>query len=339
METFRQDHSSTHMKGAFFEYATQRLQEYLDECIKAARSDKGESSFRSDIRVSFNIQDYLLYLLGNDVVSALEGIVNNCQKKVLVTLDDFDTIFDTFRRAAKSDQDARRRALFETDWLRSFLLLILKLKDTEFETNPFFRTLDFCITVPKDRFLEIERSERDGYRYDPRTSSIDWSGIELCDVLFRRIERLYGYQGRVDAMIHDKFREMFRNEFPLIPDEVQFEFNGKETRIPLFCYVLRHTFWRPRDLLMYYADILAASFSVKKSGYKLTTAIIRRIISESTYSIIKTEFLDEYESSVANIRQIVNSFMEYPQVFPYEKIESAIGNLPFLFISAEDPNK
>jgi len=330
IQDFRHDYHASDLKSAFFTFATAQLQEYLDHCIADARPDK-RSRFLADLDVSFNVDDYFDFLLGSMVNRALQEIVRLCQKRVLVTLDDFDTIFDTFRRQAASDEDEALRVGFETDWLRSLLLLVLSTKDGKPAQAPYFSTLDFCITIPKDRYQQIERSERDGYRYGPRTSNIDWSGIELCDVLFHRLCKLYGSGRSRSSLINERLKSLLAEEFPMLPDILSFSFNGKNVRIPLFCYVLRHTFWRPRDILMYYADIFAAAFSVSKSGYDVTESVLRRIISQTTFQIIKTEFLDEYETTVSNIRIIVNQFMEYPQVFEFDLLEKAIGDMPFLF--------
>lgn len=89
---------------------------------------------------------------------------------------------------------------------------------------------------------------------------------------------------------------------------------------------------------MYYADILAAAHSVSKSGHVVTTPVLRRIISESTYQIIKTEFLDEYETTISNIRYVVNRFLEFPQVFGFDKLKSAIEDVPFLFNEQTSPS-
>jgi len=50
-----------------------------------------------------------------------------------------------------------------------------------------------------------------------------------------------------------------KNKFPNIPECVTINIKGNKTEqsIPLFQYVLRMSFWRPRDILEYYAAILS----------------------------------------------------------------------------------
>ncbi len=333
IDLFRRNHTSGDLKPVFFTYSVQKLQDYFEKCIRQAR----ESQFWADLSIAFNERESLLYLLGEDVIGALTDIVSNCKKRVLLTLDDFDTIFDTFRRKAITNEDAQLRATFEMEWLRSLLLLILDLKDSRLSKHPLFRTLDFCVTIPKDRYLEIERTERDAYRYSPRTSSIDWSGIELCEVLFKRLQKIGGYEDSIPGKIHEKLRYILKIEYPSLPEEIKFNFDDQEIRIPLFCYILRHTFWRPRDILTYYTDILAAATSVQRCDYTLTDAVIRRIVSETTYKIIKTEFLDEYKTSISNIRQIVNCFMKKSQVLTYDDIQNCLKDMPIILNISTQP--
>jgi hypothetical protein len=50
--------------------------------------------------------------------------------------------------------------------------------------------------------------------------------------------------------------EAMRRVFPDVPAEIEFTYNGKRLQRHLFLYVLRHTFWRPRDILIYYSRII-----------------------------------------------------------------------------------
>lgn len=329
INSFTNNHPTDDLKGTFFSFSINKLQEFLDLCIQKARDSKGNSFFLSDIKLSFNFEEYLIYLLELKVVNALNSIIDNCRKRVLLTLDGFDTIFDTFRRGVKLP-DLQVRSKFEVEWLRSLLLLIFDIKDHKLK-NTFFKTLDFCITIPKDRYLEIESTDRDGFRYNNRTCHILWSGIELCVVLFKRLEKMSGFQTSESLKPHERLDQICGKLFKGWPKEVSFDFNGKLISIPMFAYVLRHTFWRPRDILLYYSSLLAAILSCKKTGNKISDIIVRRIISETTYQIIKTEFIDEYETTVTNIREIIDKFTGCNQVLCYAEIEKVLSGINFIF--------
>jgi len=319
IKSFVNKHETDNLQDAMFSFAIMKLQEFWNFCIKDARHSHGDSRFFSDISLAFNRKEYLAYLLGADVISALSSVILNCKKRVLVTLDDFDTIFDTFRRESK-DLEITERAKFELNWLRSFLLLVFSIKDSNCKDKQFFSSLDFCITIPKDRYTEIESTERDGYRYNNRTCHILWSGIELCQMLLKRLEKMTGYKSNESALPNEQLNEVCEKQFKALPKDVTFIFNDKRITIPLFIYVLRHTFWRPRDILLYYSSLLAAVFAMKGREVKISDVIIRRIVSEMTYQIIKTEFINEYETTMPNIQQMINSFFGAKQVMAYEEL-------------------
>lgn len=79
-------------------------------------------------------------------------------------------------------------------------------------------------------------------------------------------------------------------KFPNIDSESFVKLKDQIHKIPLFLYILRHTFWRPRDILFYYAAILASSKDYKQRKLDLTTEGIRKIVKEHTYKVIETEF-------------------------------------------------
>jgi len=320
------------IKNAFFQHAISKLQEFIQLCFKNARTTSN-STFLTDTRINFNLSDYLDFLISKPVSNALKIIVNNCQKRVLVTLDDFDTIFDTFRRNAKDDKELYSKANFEINWLRSLLLLIIDIKDKNYNYHPFFSTMNFCITIPKDRYSEIVRSDRDGYRYNNRTCNLLWSGIDLCELLIKRLEILSANIDHVEIQTQKKFDNILEEEFNFLPRRIEFEFNGKKLSIHLFTYVLRHTFWRPRDVLLYFSKLLATASAIKKSGKSITSNIVRSIISLTTDEIIKTEFIDEYNSTLKNIREIINCFMECRQVITFGEIEKRLSKQDFYFSS------
>lgn len=336
---FQSNHPPDKLQDAMFSFAVNKLQEFWNRCIQDARHTKGDSQFIADIKLAFNQQEYLAFLLGKDTLNALSEVIKNCQKRVLVTLDDFDTIFDTFRRTAKPAEELDR-ARFELDWLRSLMLLILDIKDLNGQDKPFFRTLDFCVTIPKDRYAEIERTDRDGYRYNTRTCHILWSGIELCHVLRRRLEKTTGVHSEDTLPAHERLYQVCEKykQFRYLPAEVIFMFNGKQVNTPLFSYVLRHTFWRPRDILLYYASLLAAVFSMEKPSGKISATIIKRIISETTHQIIRTEFIDEYETTFKNIRDVIGRFTGASQVMGYQELEDRLLDIRFALSAFENVN-
>jgi hypothetical protein len=212
------------------------------------------------------------------------------------------------------------------------LHIVLHIRDNR-NHNAFYNLIDFCVTVPRDRFYEILCSERDSYRYLDRFCSLDWSGIELSILLRKRIETAYKKRIDKEPKPEERLEALFRLLFPYIPWEIDLDYKGRSYRLPLFLYVLRHTFWRPRDILIYYSRILSVckAFQLKKK--EITSAILRRIVTDSTYAIIQTEFLNEFCGVVQNLPQIVERFSGVNNPLDYDEVVNRVG--PVEFIAAQ----
>lgn len=175
----------------YFNYAFKTMMTFVKHCIDSARAD--DRMFLVDIGARFKLEHYLNFVFPRGCLGAFRSCIRAIDKKLLVTLDGFDTAYDQFRLDAirmGSAEDLTSRAHFEIDWLRSLLRLVVAGKSAS--TNYLFRMLDFCIAVPKDRYLEIQRIERDSYRNWHRGVPLNWSGIELAILLRKRLEVLTG---------------------------------------------------------------------------------------------------------------------------------------------------
>jgi energy-coupling factor transporter ATP-binding protein EcfA2 len=321
--------------GDLFNYAFNATMAFVRECIDGARSDP--AVFLVDIGVRFSRERYLSFVFGSDVVDSFRTLLRTFNKRFLVTLDGFDTAFDKFRLDSIREHDEdkmRRRAHFEVDWLRSLLSLAMQARNRG--QDYFYSTLDFCIAAPKDRFMEVIRVERDSYRHWQRWCTLHWSGIELAILLRKRLEVLADDKTRKEASPRERLEEILQHKmFRHIPRELDFEYNGRQHKIPLFIYVLRHTFWRPREVLVYYSAILALAEDMKRWDYEVTTEVVRKCVKATTRQIIESEFLTEFHSTVVNIRDIVRGFKKCRAVLPFENLRSILSKLEFKFASGK----
>ncbi|MEJ0088762.1 MAG: hypothetical protein WDM80_03270 [Limisphaerales bacterium] len=334
---FAADTTPDGIQNAMFTYATQRVGEFFEKIISESTSQGQFSSLLSQVISKFTAEAYLHFLLGREAFSVLQEIVELCERKVLLTLDDFDTVFDAFRKRATDDADRRNRARIEVDWLRSLLILVNDIKTRKISVHHCFRTIDFCLTIPQDRFVEIEHSDRDGYRYHQATANILWTGIELCELLILRLQKMTDYTCK-KTTTKERFEEILEEKWPELPTEISFSFNGFPIRISLFNYILRHTFWRPRDVLLYFGSLLAAALNIRDKGEKIDSEVVRRIISETTRRIIGTEFLREYETAIYSLEHVIKAFTSSPQAMTYEDLHTIIGKISF-GVTAEDEEK
>jgi predicted MPP superfamily phosphohydrolase/energy-coupling factor transporter ATP-binding protein EcfA2 len=325
-----------------FEAAFDKAQFFLNSIINNSPSpDNSVSTLRSISQASFNSKTYLNNLLGSETYEALVKIIELCDKRVLVTVDNFDTKFDLLRREALTNgAELLKRHNFETDWLHGIMLRVLDLKDLNGARNTPFSSMDFCLTIPKDRFILIEKSDRDAYRFDNRLKNIRWTGLDLCKLLIQRLSFLTNSKPNTNLKLHLQLEELFKKHFPLLPFNLELKHNESSVEIPLFCYVLRHSFWRPRDILKIFSTLLAASKTYIGTAPKIPVSTIKTLVNDAAYTIIKTEFTDEYNSTIPKIKEIVNSFHGKSQILTTEEIRihlSMIQNL-FVLLNDEDNN-
>ncbi len=323
--------------GDLFNYAFTRTMSFVKDCIDGTRADP--ALYLVDIGARFNRERYLTHIFGVEVMDSFRMLLRTFNKRFLVTLDGFDTAFDRFRLdsiRAYDEEKMRRRAHFEVDWLRSLLSLTMHARSRS--QDYFYSTLDFCIAAPKDRFMEVVRVERDSYRHWQRWCTLHWSGIELAILLRKRLQVLAGVKKKSkdkELSPEERLDEILRHKmFRHIPSALEFEYNGKTHSMPMFMYILRHTFWRPREVLVYFAGLLALSEDMKRWGYEITTEIVRNCVKATTHQIIESEFINEFRSTVVNIRDIVQRFKKSKPVISFSKVIDILTTVDFKFAAS-----
>jgi len=314
---------------AYFTCSFNHIETFIEECIRHSRSE--EKYFRSDLQLYFQRNRFLESFFGKQVLNSFYLIVETVREKFLLTLDGFDSAFDNFRRISiLKKNNLKRKAIFEVEWLRAFLQLVLKIAQKN-RYEILQKKMDFCITVPHDRFIEILKSERDSYIYYNRYKKLKWSGIELAILLRKRLEHLTQTTIEKELRPEDRLNNVLKKHFKYIPIDVNLNFNGKQYIMPLFMYVLRHTFWRPRDVLLYYARIISVCKSLKDRTQEVNTEILRRIIKDVTREIINSEFINEFSSTITNIEDIISIFARQPQVLSYDTLTIILAKINFDF--------
>lgn len=301
----------------------------------------------SDIELAFTRKNFFAYTFHGDYYEELAELFDSIKKKFLVTLDGFDSLFDMFRRNSISpgvpEELVRLRAKFEVAWLRALLTVALRIRagDPEFGHGAYL--IDFCLTVPKDRFVEVRDTERDGYQYSDRYTALVWSGPELSILIRKRMERLGGYLtkkvGGPRVPPKERLREIWKAKFAHVPQVLDFEFNDRSYRMDTFIYILRHTFWRPRDVLYLTAHVLALSEEARRRGQSVSVAAVRRAIKDSTEEMLTTEFIGEYSGVVLNFNQVVQAFKNSRQLVSGEEMATLLGQVPFNHAIGAVPGK
>ncbi len=320
-------------KSASFSFCLHNMKEFINHCIESSRNES--EYFYADILNNFTLSNFKVFVFGQEVVDAFYAVTNECKRKFLISMDGFDTAFDEYRVSTIQkfpyDKDIQyQRTVHEIEWLSSFLHVVLRIKSNHENIN-LYRNIDFCVTIPKDRFLEVRELERDSYNYERKYIDINWSGIELTILLRKRLEILGCYYTEKHLPVEDRLDDILAEKFSCIPTYIETDVSSRTYKVHIFLYVLRHTFWRPRDILFYFATIIAVSNNLRKKNKKVTNEIIKKLVSETTFKVIKTEFINEFKTSLTNIEDIIFKFHKSKQIITFSEISNKLSTVSFIF--------
>jgi energy-coupling factor transporter ATP-binding protein EcfA2 len=318
-----------------FSYCFSRNMAFIDKCIDSARTDP--ELFWVDVEALYNLEGFLEFLFDKDVLISGRNLIRNFTGKFLVSLDGFDDAFDSFRlntRRSGNRSTMADRANFEIDWIRSVLSFTLR---AHLHTDNFlYSRLEFCIAAPLDRFLEAVRVNRDSYRTNGRWHSIQWSGIELSILLRKRLEHVIanGLASPKNLSPGERLAYVLQSR-PLksLPLDISFDYNGERVSMPVFMYVLRHTFWRPREILLYYSRLLALVDNLKKWNKPINAESLRRCIKNTTITVIQNQFINEFKTSLINVEAVINSFKKQSNILTYSQLANLLQSVEYVFAS------
>lgn len=319
----------------FFVWSVNAAVDALKSIPSEARPDP--KYFWSDIAAMIGPSQLTERIFGSAFCSQLEACVRSSGYRYLFVVDGFDTNFERFRIDTVQghfppDIVAFRNDL-ERDWLKGLLHSVLQLRSND---KIFSGKLDFCIAVPSDRFIEVRGTERDAYRYRTITTTVRWTGIELAILLRKRLEVISGLRADKEKPVLARLEDVLKEGYPNIPFNLQLEYGGTLVEVSLFTYLLRHTFWRPRDILYLLANILTASELQNRRRKLLSSDTIRRVVSFQTHAIIDTEFIGEFRNVCVNIEAIVQAFKRSTNILSYQSVVDKVGGIQFDFVAVPE---
>ena len=275
------------------------------------------------------------FAYSEDFNDSILCIIEESEKSILVTLDGFDDNFEKFRQNTQKYDDKSKydeRMVFEIEWLCSLLEYVMKSKYNLDESDIFMRKLDFCLAIPHDRFIEIQTSLRDFFKFRNKIVSSSWSGPELVIMLRKRLEAMHNYTSRGNEY-YDRLDNIIDKKCPELPKNIKMYINTAEYVIPLFQYVLRLSFWRPRDILSYYGNILASLIESPVSRERaLAPEMVKRIIKETALKIIEDEFYGEYRTLLINLKDIIELFNKCEIILSIDELAKVINGVDFIFL-------
>ena len=77
--------------------------------------------------------------------------------------------------------------------------------------------------------------------------------------------------------------------------------------------MLRHTLWRPRDILYFFSSLVLEALAARRRGEKVTTDQVRQLIALRTKTLVKDEVIAEYRDFHTKIEDALDQFNGAPQ--------------------------
>ncbi len=292
--------------------------------IKKARNDT--KYFQSDIQLMRSRQVFIRSLLGNEVESSFKKTIQACKRSILVSIDGFDSKQSLSREKrfmSVRQTTAEEKSKFETLWLTSLLMLLNDVTTIQ-EGNPLYGNIKLCLLVPFDRYLEATAHKRDAFVYSGKVCSSNWSGVELAEMFRKRLEVISdsfadSVKGKKTTYnIH--MNTVLKKGFSYLPQDIEIRTNDNKTaKIPLFLYILRFSFWRPRDILKALEELLCKSYLLNKDRIKIDSNFAKELIRKAAEKIVVTDCLNEFQHLWVNIKAAMECFRGKNVVLPYDK--------------------
>jgi hypothetical protein len=308
------------------DWSTEKVFDFVSQGIDGLSGDYAKAI--SSIQSLTSPKVVVTSVIGIGVLNQFSEVCRVLAPTFLIAIDGFDSKFDNFRRETNSvaykHDDRARRVSFEVNWLKGLLeatqtVINPPIGQRLVSQNASYRLL---VTLPRDRFVEVQASDRDAFRFRHKYVEIRWSGPELMNLIRKRLEAYYNRSckpGEVNAKLAEAM-EWICN----ISDNIRFQYNGKLIDIDVFSYFLGHSFWRPRDLLYHVSLLIEIGQQYRKIGRRITVEKIREIARLGSLDIINQEFIGEFESIFPSIREFMARFYEQPIEMTYDRLFSIV---------------
>ncbi len=332
------DTNDARVNNSTFQWCISSIINYIERSIKESRNE--DASFHYDINTFLQRGNVLKGVFSNVVLKNVYSIIGECKRLFFISFDGFDSMFEKFRINTNNLEDEefkKFRRNIEIGFLEGFLNLTMDIKSNP-RNDVIYAKMNLCVTVPKDRFFEIKELQRDSYRYIEVFQEIKWTGIELSIMLRKRLElRFDEFISKKNDSAKDRLLSVINKNsvLSLLPQTTTITFNNRNYDIDTFLNILRHTFGRPREVIIYYSKLIAVARDFKKKNHVIDNFAVSKIISETTFDIINEEFISEFKNYCRNIRAILLIFKNSAQTLSRSELENKLGAINFDFISGE----
>lgn len=329
----------TEGKASEFTAASELVSEFIRQVVERAPSGS-RVRFDAFLQKNLDIDSLLEWISGGSgpLQINLSAIAS---RRHLLCLDGFDSDFQRARNDARRASEATQAAVVKTevDWLTAFIEVIESIKRPSGRagrrTLGKLKSLTIVAAVPKDRFLEVQLDRRDSVLAAP-TRELRWSGIELVSLLRKRIEVAGGFNTEASkkkgASPPERLKEGMQKFAPELDVSATVTVNEKSFEFDIFLEVLRHTLWRPRDILIHYAELLAVLKDNRRLKRTTAPSVLGIVIARTNNLIIEHEWLGEMRDHITNIDAIIKLFQNGSQQLEYDAVIERLSHMPFLFM-------
>lgn len=301
-------------------------------------------AFEASMVANFTVQNVFKKFLGRNLFNNFQLAVAKCEKRIMIALDGFDTLSEDFRietnfmlqkENEKNREEGLRRSEFERIFYRSLVKTIENMKHSN---DALIKDIHFCIVLPKDRLDQIETADRDISKVN--FTDLSWDAIELLEVVVLRLEYIFEVPHKNSKDLWSRFSYIMKEYLPAIPESLGIDINGTIQKVPLFEYLLRISFWRPRDILKYVALLYNVNQNMENPQYnKVDMETVKLSLNNKADDIIKTEFYNEYDKVFLNLSKVMLEFYGKNIVLSAKELFSMLSKMAFITTFAFDCEK
>lgn len=322
-----------------FNAAVEMIDEHFNKAVEDLKN--GELVLTS-FAAKFTVKNILENNFGARDMEHFTKALGKCKRKIMVSLDGFDTHSEDFRTVTESlseDNDEKKyRREYETMFFRTLLEVVKQFKDHtthDVVADAFGDIMDFCIVLPKDRYDILQYSDRDWSKKNFGTLS--WSAEELMELLTKRLEYLI-QTIEPQKQINEKLNTPERlsaafSYFKGLPSYISMIVNGNTVQMSLFNYILRSSFWRPRDVISNLSKIMAQMVRVShgdwSSDISLNQEDIKLSMKTNAEKIIDDEFIGEYKNVFHNLDKVLKELQRIKEQTDVQTFKNILKGIRF----------
>lgn len=217
------------------------------------------------------------------------------------------------------------------------MILISNIKESKVDNylGSAFSIVDFCIIIPQDRYDEIKEYDRDSIKR--KYCCLCWDAHDLLLMLIKRLEYYFKDSTKDIKSLKGRFDYLVAKYLPNIPLEIMVNINNHDMPMHIFNYILRLSFWRPRDILTNFAVILKINKEVNEPT-NIVQGIIKKLLTQNVRETIEAEFIKEYKNVYGNLEDVLQKFGKSDLILDFTTFYESLTNINIESVYSDDSN-